>query len=261
MAGGNGPVAAFVRFVVCGGGVTLLGSGALLLVGDRVPIAAANAVVAVVTTLLATELHGRVTFRRGRASWRDHAASGLTVLLSYLFTTGALLAFDALRPGGGALLRQGVYLAASGAAGIARFLLLRCVVFARPLPQAGPAARSTARSRSRLPVRVVPVQVVPVQVVPVRVPRAPLARDAMARVPAVPEPTVPGSTGPVSPVPGSAEQASAVPVPAVPGFERRGRDGRGGRVPVVRVPSPRTARPAGGPLVGRAPIAFRDATP
>ena len=120
-----GPVAPFLRFVVCGGGVTLLGSGALLLVGDRAPIAVANAVVAVVTTMIATELHGRVTFRRGRVSWRDHAASGLTVLLSYLFTTGALLAFGAVHPGADALLRQAVYLAASGAAGIARFVLLR----------------------------------------------------------------------------------------------------------------------------------------
>jgi putative flippase GtrA len=123
-------VPAFVRFVVFGGGVTLLGSGALLLVGDRAPVAAANAVVTVVTTLLATELHTRFTFRRGRAGWSDHCASGLTVLLSYLFTTGALLGYDALHTGNGALVRQGVYLAASGAAGIARFLLLR-YVFAR----------------------------------------------------------------------------------------------------------------------------------
>ncbi|WP_405588179.1 hypothetical protein [Streptomyces sp. NBC_01190] len=124
-------VLAFIRFVLFGGGVTLLGSGALLLVGDRVPIAIANAVITVVTTVLATELHGRFTFRRGGASWSDHWASGLTVLMSYLFTTGALLAFDGLWPHSGALLRQGVYLAASGLAGFGRFLLLRLVVFAR----------------------------------------------------------------------------------------------------------------------------------
>lgn len=133
-------VPAFVRFVVFGGGVTLLGSGALLLVGDRAPVAAANAVVTVVTTLLATELHTRFTFRRGRASWSDHCASGLTVLLSYLFTTGALLGYDAFHTGGGALVRQGVYLAASGAAGIARFLLLR-YVFARTRRAQSPTAR------------------------------------------------------------------------------------------------------------------------
>ncbi|BBB00288.1 hypothetical protein RVR_7289 [Actinacidiphila reveromycinica] len=138
-------VPAFLRFVVFGGGVTLLGSAALLLVGHRAPVAAANAVVTVVTTLLATELHTRFTFRRGRAGWSDHCASGLTVLLSYLFTTGALLGYDALHTGGGALLRQGVYLAASGAAGIARFLLLR-YVFAR--------TGTRTRTRAAVPVPV-----------------------------------------------------------------------------------------------------------
>ncbi len=143
---------AFVRFVVFGGGVTLLGSAALLLVGDRAPVAAANAVVTVATTLLATELHTRFTFRRGRAGWSDHCASGLTVLLSYLFTTGALLGYDALHTGGGALLRQGVYLAASGAAGIARFLLLR-YVFARTRTGTGAGARTWARIRVRTRIR------------------------------------------------------------------------------------------------------------
>jgi putative flippase GtrA len=139
---GTGPAAAFIRFVVCGGGVTLLGSAALLLVGDRAPIAAANAVVTVATTLLATELHGRITFRSGRAGWSDHCASALTVLVSYLFTTGALLTFDALHPAGGALSRQGVYLAASGAAGVARFLLLRRLF--TPAAPAAPAAPGPA---------------------------------------------------------------------------------------------------------------------
>ncbi|WP_329136833.1 hypothetical protein OG552_25820 [Streptomyces sp. NBC_01476] len=129
-SGSTAAVLAFVRFVVFGGGVTLLGSGALLLAGDRVPVIAANAVVTVATTVLATELHGRFTFRRGGASWSDHWASGLTVLMSYLFTTGALLAFDVLAPGGGVWVRQGVYLTASGLAGVGRFLLLRLVVFA-----------------------------------------------------------------------------------------------------------------------------------
>jgi putative flippase GtrA len=128
----SGPVAAFVRFVVCGGGVTLLAAAALLLIGHRVPFALANAVVTVASTVLATELHGRFTFGRGGAGWSDHAAAGLTVALSYAFTTGALLAFDGLHPGGGVLLRQAVYLGASGLAGIARFLLLRHVVFAAP---------------------------------------------------------------------------------------------------------------------------------
>jgi len=58
---------------------------------------------------------------------------------------GAMLAFDGLHPGGGVLLRQGVYLAASGLAGIARFLLLRQVVFA---PAAGAGVRERLRRRT-----------------------------------------------------------------------------------------------------------------
>ncbi|MYS19766.1 Putative flippase GtrA (transmembrane translocase of bactoprenol-linked glucose) [Streptomyces sp. DvalAA-14] len=139
--GSTAAVSAFVRFVLFGGGVTLLGSGALLLIGDRIPLAVANAGIAVGTTVLATELHCRFTFRRGGAGWSDHGASGLTVLMSYLFTTGALLAFDTLQPHSGALLRQGVYLAASGLAGVGRFLLLRLVVFAGARAEAGSGRR------------------------------------------------------------------------------------------------------------------------
>lgn len=132
-------LSSFLRFVVLGGGVTVLAGGVLLLIGDRVPLAAANAAVTAASTVLATELHGRFTFGRGRAGWSDHCASALTALVSYLFTTGALLTFAGLHPGGGALLRQGVYLTASGLAGIGRFLVLRLVVFAAASPVCEPA--------------------------------------------------------------------------------------------------------------------------
>ncbi|MFE7327032.1 hypothetical protein ACFU8W_18920 [Streptomyces sp. NPDC057565] len=62
-------VAAFVRFVVCGGGVGLASSGVLVLLSDRIPMAVANALVTVVSTVIATELHGRVSFRSGRKGW------------------------------------------------------------------------------------------------------------------------------------------------------------------------------------------------
>lgn len=130
----RGPVAAFVRFVVCGGGVSLLSSGVLLLVAGRVPFAVANAVVTVVSTLLATELHHRFTFGTGgagSAGWRIHAKSALTLAAGYLFTTAAVLALGALHPHPSPLLTQAVYLAASALAGTGRFLVLRLVVFAR----------------------------------------------------------------------------------------------------------------------------------
>ncbi|MCZ4118747.1 GtrA family protein [Streptomyces sp. H39-S7] len=149
--GGTGPIAAFVRFVVCGGGVGLLSSAVLLLLTDRLPLALANALVTVASTLLATELHGRFTFQAGRARLSDHVKSGLTAAICYLFTTAALLGLHAVHPNPGALLEQGVYLSASGLAGVGRFIVLRVIVFAKgggkpvdasPVPVTGPAVVS-----------------------------------------------------------------------------------------------------------------------
>ncbi|MEE4545221.1 hypothetical protein V2S66_25035 [Streptomyces sp. V4-01] len=148
----RGVVAAFVRFVVCGGGVSVLSSALLLAVTGRVPFALANAVVTVASTLLATELHHRFTFAArgeggirgaGLAGWRIHAKSALTLVVAYLFTTVAVLALGAVHPHAGPLLTQAVYLAASGVAGTGRFLVLRLVVFARrpALPAASPLDR------------------------------------------------------------------------------------------------------------------------
>lgn len=60
---------AFVRFVVCGGGVGLASSAAVVLLGERIPMAIANALVTVVSTVLATELHRRISFRSERRGW------------------------------------------------------------------------------------------------------------------------------------------------------------------------------------------------
>ncbi|WNI21231.1 hypothetical protein [Streptomyces sp. ITFR-16] len=122
-------VAAFTRFVVCGGGVGLASSGVLVLLHGRMPLVLANALVTVVSTVIATELHSRVSFRSGRRGWGVHLQSGLTVAVSYAFTTGALFCLYALRPDASALVQQGVYLSASALAGIGRFALLRMVVF------------------------------------------------------------------------------------------------------------------------------------
>jgi putative flippase GtrA len=130
----------FIRFVVCGGGVGLLSSGSMLLLTGQIPFAVANALVSVVSTVLATELHSRFTFGNGRrAGWRVHLQSGATLAVAYVFTTGAMLALSALHPQAGPLLEQAVYLGASGLAGIGRFVALRLVVFARRGAKAEPA--------------------------------------------------------------------------------------------------------------------------
>ncbi|GAA3008310.1 GtrA family protein [Streptomyces fulvorobeus] len=123
-------LAAFTRFVVCGGGVGLASGGVLVLLDDRMPMALANVLVTVVSTLLATELHSRVTFRSGPGRWGVHLRSGLTAAVSYAFTTGALLCLYAVRPEPLALVEQAVYLSASALAGVGRFAVLRIVVFA-----------------------------------------------------------------------------------------------------------------------------------
>ncbi|WP_263983898.1 hypothetical protein [Streptomyces sp. HPF1205] len=144
-AGRRGPLAAFARFVICGGGVSLLSSGVLLVLTGRVPFAAANAAVTVASTALATELHHRFTFGAGKglAGWRVHAQSALTLALAYAVTTTAVLALPAVRPHPSALLTQAVYLTASALTGTARFLVLRLLVFTdRPARPARPATPS-----------------------------------------------------------------------------------------------------------------------
>ncbi|MCX5415289.1 hypothetical protein [Streptomyces sp. NBC_00059] len=137
-------VTAFLRFVVCGGGVGLASSGALVLLGAHVPLVVANAVITVVGTVIATELHSRISFRTNRGGWRVHLQSGLTVAVSYVFTTGALLVLHAMQSAPSALVEQSVYLSASAVAGIGRFALLRVVVFAPATMPAGVTAVMTA---------------------------------------------------------------------------------------------------------------------
>ncbi|MGW1504530.1 hypothetical protein ACWCQW_39670 [Streptomyces mirabilis] len=139
-------VAAFVRFVVCGGGVGLASSAVLLLLHGSMPMALANALVTVVSTLVATELHGRVSFRSGRGGWGVHLQSALTVAVSYAFTTAALLGLYAVQSSPSALTEQAVYLSASSLAGIGRFLVLRAVVFAERRPQTASSAPSLGKA-------------------------------------------------------------------------------------------------------------------
>ncbi|MFI6056109.1 GtrA family protein [Streptomyces violascens] len=134
---------AFLRFVLCGGGVGLLSSFAVAALASCVPWALANAVVTVASTLLATELHARFTFRAGgRATWRQHAQSTGSAAAAYVVTCVAMIVLHLLVAAPGALVEQVVYLSASGLAGIVRFAVLRLVVFARSRPQAATTTRT-----------------------------------------------------------------------------------------------------------------------
>ena len=127
-----GPFASFVRFVVCGGGIGVLSSGAVALLAGTMPWAVANAVITVASTVLCTELHALFTFGTGkRAGWRQHwqsAGSATARLRGDLRSRCSILHLVQSSPG--MLTEQIVYLSASGLAGIGRFLVLRLFVFA-----------------------------------------------------------------------------------------------------------------------------------
>lgn len=147
-----GPFASFVRFVVCGGGVGLIASAAVPMVARVMPWTLANALITVVSTLLCTELHARITFGTGqRAGWRRHLQSAGSAAGSYAVTTAAVLVLHAVQPTAGALLEQAVYLGAAALAGIGRFVVLRVLVFAVGRDRTQPGADSRTPARRRVP--------------------------------------------------------------------------------------------------------------
>ncbi|MFE0647048.1 hypothetical protein ACFVZH_00470 [Streptomyces sp. NPDC059534] len=131
-AAAPGAFVAFARFVLCGGGVGLASSFAVGALASWMPWILANALITVVSTLLATELHARFTFGAGtRATLRQHTQSAGSAAAGYAVTCAAMLALHGLVAEPDAMLQQAVYLSASALSGIARFAVLRLVVFAR----------------------------------------------------------------------------------------------------------------------------------
>lgn len=144
-----GTFAAFARFVLCGGGVGLASSFAVAALASWIPWGLANALITAVSTLLATELHARFTFGAGgRATWRQHAQSAGSAVAAYVVTCVAMLVLQQLVATPGAVLEQVVYLSASALAGVARFAVLRLVVFARNRSQLAATARTARPMRA-----------------------------------------------------------------------------------------------------------------
>jgi putative flippase GtrA len=139
-----GTFAAFARFVVCGGGVGLASSFAVVALASSIPWALANAVITVASTLLATELHARFTFGAGgRATLRQHVQSAGSAAGAYAVTCVAMFVLQLLVAAPGAVLEQVVYLSASALVGVARFAVLRLVVFAQSRSLAAATLRTT----------------------------------------------------------------------------------------------------------------------
>ncbi|MGW1216682.1 hypothetical protein ACWD5F_44320 [Streptomyces sp. NPDC002499] len=149
---GPGTLAAFARFVLCGGAVGIASSLTVAAAASWMPWPLANAVVTALSTLLATELHARFTFGAGgRATRRQHAQSAGSAAAAYAATCGAALLLHLLVTAPTAVLDQAVYLSASALAGLARFTVLRLVVFARTRPRPRPATCSAAVPVTRAP--------------------------------------------------------------------------------------------------------------
>ncbi|MEU0786906.1 hypothetical protein ABZ341_35730 [Streptomyces sp. NPDC006173] len=142
-----GAFTAFARFTLLGGTVGLASSLAVAALATQLPWGLANALVTVVSTLLATDLHARFSFGAGtRATGRQHLQSAGSAAAAFALTCTATFVLHQLVAAPGAMLEQSVYLSASAGAGLARFAVLRLVVFARSHTQtatAGPAGRRT----------------------------------------------------------------------------------------------------------------------
>lgn len=149
-----GACTAFSRFVLCGGGVGVASSFAVAALASWIPWALANALITVVSTLLATELQARFTFGAGgRATGRQHAQSAGSAAAAYAVTCLAMLVLQQMVVAPGVVLEQIVYLSASALAGVARFAVLRLVVFPRNRSQTAAAARTPALCASPHPRR------------------------------------------------------------------------------------------------------------
>ncbi|MEU9790774.1 GtrA family protein [Streptomyces sparsogenes] len=146
-----GAFTAFARFVLCGGGVGLASSFAVTALASRIPWALANALITAASTLLATELHARFTFGGGgRATLRQHAQSAGSATAAYAVTCVAMLVLHQLVAAPGPILEQVAYLSASALTGVARYAVLRLVVFSRkhakPVPPTHPAPAAVTRA-------------------------------------------------------------------------------------------------------------------
>ncbi|MET9409166.1 hypothetical protein ABZX90_25890 [Streptomyces sp. NPDC002935] len=148
-----GALTAFARFVLFGGAVGLASSLAVAALATRIPWSLANALITTVSTLLATELHARFSFGAGaRATWRQHAQSAGSAAAAFALTCMAILVLHQLVAAPGAMLEQIVYLSASALAGLARFAVLRLVVFARNRSQPAATDHTTQPVHTARPV-------------------------------------------------------------------------------------------------------------
>jgi putative flippase GtrA len=127
---GDDTLGQFARYVVVGGLSTLL-YGLVFVAADVAGDQAANLAGAIASTLLANELHRRLTFHAGgQVSWftAQWEGGGLAVI-GLIATSLALAGFHALVGEVSPLVHIGLVTAVTGAIGLVRFVALRAWVF------------------------------------------------------------------------------------------------------------------------------------
>lgn len=126
----------FIRFVVVGGStnvVYVLAFIGLVGLGEMT----ANTVGVITSTVLANELHRRLTFHAAArvGFWRTQWEGGGLAVLALLASSAALGISTALAPDASVLVDAVVVIAATGLIGVAKFFALRGWVFsARSIP-------------------------------------------------------------------------------------------------------------------------------
>ena len=118
--------AQFARFVAVGGVANVL-YAVLFVVLAGLGSQPANLAGALASSVLANELHRRLTFHAGgRVTWlRAQWEGGGLALAGMAATSAALARFDALAPGSGAAAHLAVVAVVTGAVGLVRFAALR----------------------------------------------------------------------------------------------------------------------------------------
>jgi len=127
---GDHALAQLVRFGLVGGASNIAYVLAFTSMNERGPVVA-NIVGSILSTVIANELHRRLTFRAaGRVGWFSaQCEGGALALIGLLISTAALAGLEFSAPGLGEAAQAGAVIAIMAAVGGLRFLALRGFVF------------------------------------------------------------------------------------------------------------------------------------
>jgi putative flippase GtrA len=122
----EGTVAQFARFVLVGASTTLV-YAALFASLERLGYLVAHIVATAASTVLANEMHRRLTFHAGeRVHWltAQLEAGGVTVI-GLLLSSAALGVLDSVAPDAGVVAQVTLVVTVTGLVGLMRFIALR----------------------------------------------------------------------------------------------------------------------------------------